>query len=144
MATEVIVLDNSINTRLLWPDVENPSNNQYALRVMEQAVNGSEFCVPTIWHYEAAHVAATLVRAGQVSQTSAKRYLREMAVLPIKTDTTSHASAGTATFELSIRLGLSVYDAAYVELALRTDGTLATNDRRLRIAARKAGALLFE
>ena len=144
MAAEVIVLDNSINTRLLWPDAESPENNRYALKVIRQADNGSVFHVPTIWHYEAAHVAATLVRTGQVSQASATRYFEQVALLPITTDTPSHANAATATFTLSIRFGLSVYDAAYLELVLRVGGTLATNDRQLRTAALRAGVSVFE
>ena len=47
-------------------------------------------------------------------------------------------------FALSIQFGLSVYDAAYLELALRLGGTLATNDKRLQAATRHAGAPLFE
>lgn len=144
MAAEIIVLDNTINTRLLWPDSENPANNQYALRVIRQARNGNVFHVPTIWHYEAAHVAAALVRTGQVSQASAIRYFEQVALLPIITDTSSHANAATATFALSIQFGLSVYAAAYLELALRLGGTLATNDKRLQAATRHAGTPLFE
>ena len=68
MATETIVLDNSVNSRLLWPDVESPANNRYARRVIQRATRGSELRVPTIWHYEAANVAATLVRKGHVSR----------------------------------------------------------------------------
>lgn len=141
---EAIVLDNSINTRLLWPDTEVPENNRYAVKVIQQAGTGSVFHVPTIWHYEAAHVAATLVRTGQVSQASAARYFEQVALLPILTDTPSHTNAATATFALSIQFGLSVYDAAYLELVLRVGATLATNDRQLRTAALRAGASLFE
>ena len=144
MAAEIIVLDNSINTRLLWPDSESPENNAYALKAIQQAASGSVFRVPTIWHYEAAHVAATLVRNGQVSQAHAMRYLEQVAMLPIVTDTSSHAHAASATLALSIQYELSVYDAAYLELVLRLGCSLATNDRRLRAAARQAGAPLFE
>ena len=144
MAAEIIVLDNSINTRLLWPDAESPANNRYALAVIRQAANGCRFHVPTIWHYEAAHVAATLVRNRQVSQANAMRYFEQLAMLPIITDAPSHVQAANATFALSIQFGLSVYDAAYLELVLRVDGALASNDQRMRTAARRAGATLFE
>ena len=144
MAAQIIVLDNSINTRLLWPDAETPENNEHALNVIRQAGNGSVFYVPTIWHYEAAHVAATLVLNGQVSQASAMRYFEQVALLPIITDTMSHAVAATATFAFSIQYGLSVYDAAYLELVVRIGGSLATNDQRLQAATRQAGASLFE
>ena len=142
--TATIILDNSINSRLLSPDSENPENNEYALRVLRQATAGSTFHVPTIWHYESAHVAAALVRNGQVPQATATRYLQQIAMLPIITDTTSHASAATAAFALSIQLDLSVYDAAYLELALRLGGASATNDKILKAASRQAGVPLFE
>lgn len=144
MAAEAIVLDNSVNSRLLWPDVESPANNRYARKVIRRAARGGELHVPTIWHYEAANVVATLVRKGHVSRASAMSYLRALAALPIRTDTTSHTNATAATFALSAELGLSVYDAAYVELALRLSSALATNDKQLRDAARKAGAALFD
>ena len=143
MAVNIIVLDNSINTRLLWPDSENPDSNRYALDVLGQASGGAVFHVPTIWHYEAAHVAAGLVRTGQVSQASAVSYLEQLALLPVVTDVASHANAAKATFGLSIQFGLSAYDAAYLELVLRLGVSLATNDKRLRAAARRAGASLF-
>ena len=38
---------------------------------------------------------------------------QQIALLPIVTDTTSHANAASATVALSIQYGLSVYDAAY-------------------------------
>ncbi|MCY7419716.1 MAG: type II toxin-antitoxin system VapC family toxin [Chloroflexi bacterium] len=40
--------------------------------------------------------------------------------------------------------GLSAYDAAYLELALRTDAVLATSDARLRTAAKRAGIAVLE
>lgn len=140
---QIIVLDNSINTRLLWPDSERPESNQYALDVLSQSTEGSVFHVPTIWHYELAHVAARLVRNGEVSQASAISYFEQISLLPIITDVSSHANAGKATFALSIQFDISVYDAAYLELVLRLGGKLATNDKRLRAAGRRAGASLF-
>ena len=144
MAGQIVVLDNSINSRLLWPDSESPENNEHALNVIRQAADGTVFHVPTIWHYEATHMAAALVRSGKVSHASAMRYLEQIARLPIVTDATSHAHAASATFALSLQYGLSVYDAAYLELALRLGASLATNDQRLQAATRQAGAPLFE
>jgi predicted nucleic acid-binding protein len=39
--------------------------------------------------------------------------------------------------------GLSAYDAAYLELAIRADARLATLDKALRAAARKAGVTVY-
>ena len=43
MAEQIIVLDNSINSRLLWPDSMKPANNAYALKVIQQAAKGRSF-----------------------------------------------------------------------------------------------------
>ena len=40
---------------------------------------------------------------------------------------------------LSDRYGLTVYDAVYLELAIRSGGRLGTSDRKLAAAARAAG-----
>jgi predicted nucleic acid-binding protein len=45
--------------------------------------------------------------------------------------------------DLSLAYGLTVYDAAYLELAQRREAMLATTDRALIAAAKQAGAKLF-
>ena len=103
----VIVMDNSINSRLLWPDSQKPENNEYALSVIQQAINGSTFYVPSIWHYEAAQVAASLTRKKLVSRASSQSYFNQLALLPIKTDILSHAQSMSASYGLSLEYGLS-------------------------------------
>jgi predicted nucleic acid-binding protein len=49
----------------------------------------------------------------------------------------------TNVLPLAREYGLSVYDAAYLELSLRHSAPLATLDQKLRKAAQKAGARLF-
>ena len=46
--------------------------------------------------------------------------------------------------ELAARHGLTVYDAAYLQLALELDGELATLDRPLSHAARAEGVTLID
>ena len=47
-------------------------------------------------------------------------------------------------FSLADRNGLTVYDASYLDLALRESLPLASLDNALRKAAVKAGVVLFE
>jgi predicted nucleic acid-binding protein len=49
-----------------------------------------------------------------------------------------------AVFDLAERHGLTIYDAAYLDLALREGQPLASLDARLRKAAAKSGVILFE
>ena len=46
-----------------------------------------------------------------------------------------------ATLGISGDMGLTYYDASYLELALRTGSQLATKDSALRRAATKAGVI---
>ncbi|MEE8059175.1 MAG: type II toxin-antitoxin system VapC family toxin [Pseudomonadales bacterium] len=142
MAAHLIVLDNSINSRLLWPDNEKPENNRYALKVIQLAKKGTVFHVPTIWHYEAVQVAYKLTKTGQIAQSDAQLYFNQLALLPIMTDVQSHSNSFTASYALSLNYNVSIYDAAYLELALRLGAELASNDDALVKAAKKAGVLL--
>ena len=61
--------------------------------------------------------------------------LSDLALLPIKQDPDTHAQAWGATLELAALHSLTLYDAAYLELALRRRLPLATLDGGLRTAA---------
>jgi len=140
----IIVLDNSINSRLLWPDNAEPKNNRYALHIIEQAERSTVFYVPTIWHYEVTQVAYKLTKSGEITQADAQNYFNLIALLPIKTDLRSHSDCFSSTFSLSLQYNLSIYDSAYLELSLRLGAPLASNDKALKKAANKAGVIIFE
>jgi predicted nucleic acid-binding protein len=139
----IIVLDNSINSRLLWPDSADPENNQYALHIIQQADHNAVFYVPTIWHYELTQVAYKLTKSGEITQADAQNYFNLIALLPIKTDLRSHGSCSASTFSLSLQYNLSIYDSAYLELSLRLGAPMASNDKGLKKAAHKAGVVIF-
>ena len=139
----IIVLDNSINSRLLWPDTTDRKNNQYALYVIQQAEQKAVFYVPTIWHYELTQVAFKLTKSGKITQADAQNYFNLIALLPIKTDLRSHSDCSVLTYSLSLQYNLSIYDAAYLELSLRLGAPLASNDKDLKKAAQKAGIVCF-
>ena len=63
--------------------------------------------------------------------------------LNIATDTATAAHALGDTLHLARRYKLSAYDAAYLELALRTGSPLATLDADPKKAARAAGVQPF-
>jgi predicted nucleic acid-binding protein len=117
--------------------------NDYALTVLKQARSGALFKVPSIWPYEVANVCSGLERQGVASRAAVECYFASLGKLPIVVDIESHGECYSRTYALSVAYRLSVYDAAYLELALREAGPLATNDERLATAARAAGVPLF-
>jgi predicted nucleic acid-binding protein len=80
------------------------------------------------------------VRRGRIDEDHAATFLRALAQLPI---VLIDPSAYDDVFQLARRLALTVYDASYVEVALREDLPLATLDSRMREAAAGAGVTLF-
>lgn len=69
--------------------------------------------------------------------------LETLASLPVAVDPETGIRAWAQTLDLSTRFDLTVYDAAYLELAVRRGLPLATLDRELRAAASAAGVTLL-
>jgi predicted nucleic acid-binding protein len=76
------------------------------------------------------------IRRGRCDLAFRHATLIDLSQLPIHLDPETDAHAWDATSQLAHRHRLSVYDAAYLELAIRRDVPLATLDSALRIAAR--------
>jgi predicted nucleic acid-binding protein len=64
-------------------------------------------------------------------------------MLPVKVDAGADRQAWGDTLHLAERHGLTVYDAAYLEIASRREIALATLDRQLRAAAMSEGVQLL-
>ncbi|MBS0639737.1 MAG: type II toxin-antitoxin system VapC family toxin [Acetobacteraceae bacterium] len=61
--------------------------------------------------------------------------MAELAYRPIALDAETNSHAWSTTLNLAGRFGLTLYDAAYLEVAFRRALPLATLDRELRAAA---------
>jgi predicted nucleic acid-binding protein len=83
------------------------------------------------------------MKSGETSLAETRHYFALLASLPIVTDLESHKSTSVSTFALSVQFRLSIYDASYLELALRLGSVLASNDSTLIKAADKAGVSVF-
>jgi predicted nucleic acid-binding protein len=99
--------------------------------------------VPALWYWEVGNVLAMAQRRGRISESACTIRLNLLAALPIKTDDEGAAKAWHETLSLAKSHTLSVYDAAYLELALRQGGAFATLDKALRRVAAKLGIELL-
>jgi len=99
--------------------------------------------VPAPWRLEVANVLQMNVNRKRHSTTFRDAALAELALLPIHLDPNTDRHAWGETLHLAERHGLTVYDAAYLELALRRKIALATLDRQLRAAAASNGVELL-
>lgn len=92
--------------------------------------------VPGLWRLEVANVLEMGVRRGRHDAAFRDATLADLEQLPIQVDAETDRHAWGATLRLAERHHLTLYDAAYLELALRRSLPLATLDEDLRRAAR--------
>ncbi len=134
------VLDNSVTMRWFFGDGQ-PRELVYASKVLDQIKVTNAF-VPVIWGFEVANVIAKAETKGLVTEARSEAFIEMLGGLDIEVDLATFSHALSNTLQLARRYQLSAYDAAYLELALRTGMPLATLDEDLRKAAKKAGVEL--
>jgi len=131
------ILDSSLAAAWCFPDERTDYTNSVL-----QALSGSwEAIAPRLWAYEIRNSVLMGVRRRRITLTEAADFLESIRSLPIRlSDPVSY----DAVFDLAQNNSLTVYDAAYLELALREKLPLASLDEALRKAATKTGVLLLD
>jgi predicted nucleic acid-binding protein len=99
--------------------------------------------VPTLWYAEVANGVLRGERQGMILPTQTAFFLNELSEAEIVADEISPRARQAVVLDLARVHGLTVYDATYLELAIRRAATLATFDRKLAGAARAAGVRVF-
>lgn len=92
---------------------------------------------PSLRELEFTNVLRTACLRQRMTAESAQRVIARIGSLPIDVDRA--IVPARKILALALRLGLSTYDAAYLELALRLQLPLATGDGLLRDAALASG-----
>jgi predicted nucleic acid-binding protein len=105
-------------------------------QLLEQVAAGTPLVVPTLWPFEIANSLLVLLRRKKLLAEERDRALDALARLPLVVDDEGCRLAFGTTSELAGEHGLSVYDAAYLELALRRKLPLASRDDALSQAAK--------
>ncbi|HVR26436.1 MAG TPA: type II toxin-antitoxin system VapC family toxin [Candidatus Polarisedimenticolia bacterium] len=125
-----LVLDASITLAWCYED-ETTEAVQRSFDIVR--TNGA--WVPVLWLWEVANVLQMNVRRGRHNAKFRDRALADLALFPIQEDAEAGRQAWSGSLILAERHSLTVYDAAYLEVALRRGLPLATVDRDLRRAA---------
>jgi predicted nucleic acid-binding protein len=97
-----------------------------------------------LWLYEVVSVLAKAQRSSAITTEKAHEFLEDIKSLDVIVDKESLAHILGDVHRLAVQHGLSGYDAAYLELAIRRGIPLATLDEDLRKAARTARVELFQ
>ncbi len=126
-----IVIDNSVFLSWCMGDEDDPT----AVAAMRLVI-AQGGVVPGIWWYELRNALLVNERRGRITAQQVSDTLADSLALGIKMDT-EHDESGI--LDLARRFGLTIYDAAYLEVALRRSLPFATLDRRLYAAAEGIG-----
>lgn len=125
-----LILDSSATAA--WVYVDEVTS---AIRDVFDLLSNQGAWVPSLWRLEVANILEMGVRRGRHDAAFRDATLADLALLPVHTDPETDRHAWTATLRLAERHHLTLYDAAYLELAKRRDLPLATLDTDLRAAA---------
>lgn len=134
-----LVLDCSVSMAWCFED----EASAYSDGVLDHLVV-SEALVPSLWLLETANVLTSAQRQGRISAADVSRYVDLLSALPISPEPETTGRVFGQVLPLAVSSGLSAYDAAYLDLAMRHGLALATQDKAMRKAARKAGIAVFE
>jgi predicted nucleic acid-binding protein len=126
------VLDASVALSWCFAD----EHNGYGVRVLD-LIETADAIVPAIWPLEVVNAVVIAERKGRLKQAESSRFLELISSVRINVDAQTPSQALGAALALARRHDLSVYDAAYLELAIRESAPVATLDRALERAARK-------
>jgi predicted nucleic acid-binding protein len=126
------VLDNSVVSGWYLENQASAYTEAIAERLQEDRA-----LVPAVWELEFANVLRTACLRQRMNAQHAQAVIEQILSLPIEVD--RQATLPSELLGLSLRFGLSSYDASYLALALRLQLPIATQDEALRAAALASG-----
>ncbi|HLN26704.1 MAG TPA: type II toxin-antitoxin system VapC family toxin [Gemmataceae bacterium] len=132
------VLDCSLTVSWFFED----EADKYA-EAVEDSLTSASAVVPTLWPLEVANALLVGERRKRATEAKVTTFFGLLSSLPISIDDETASRAWQESIRLARTYQLSVYDAAYLELALRRGLPLATLDDRLKAAAAAAGVAEF-
>lgn len=99
--------------------------------------------VPPIWSMEVMNVLRVAERKNRIDLSSADTFIGFLKALPIQLDIGFTHLFNEKLLRIARKHLLSTYDAAYLELALRSNSPMVSFDRNLCAAAKKEGVKLL-
>jgi predicted nucleic acid-binding protein len=128
------VLDASITACWAFQDEDHPD-----ARLAFHQMRSQEGVVPCLWWFEVRNILVVNERRRRIAESDTAAFLLNLSQLRIRID---RAPDESAVLRLARTHRLSVYDAAYLELAQREGLPLATLDADLKKAATGEGVVL--
>lgn len=133
-----VVVDSSVTVAWCFADERTAAVDAVLVQVTESGA-----VVPSLWRLEVANALQMAVRRKRIDAAFRDASLADLRSLEVDIDPQTDQQAWTTTLHLAERFQLTLYDAAYLELAQRLELPLATLDRELRTAAGALGLTLL-
>ena len=134
----ICVTDASVALSWVYSEEHSAVSNALLARVSQQGA-----VVPFLWRLEVANSLQTGIRRKRIDAAYRDSSIQVFLRLPIEIDFETNDYAWTTILKLADVYQLTVYDASYLELALRRALPLATRDEDLAAAASRAGVVLL-
>ena len=134
------VFDASFVGAIIIPDENNPRINKIQAGIGEE----EDIFVPQLLWYEIASIFRNLIRRKRYTPDEVLQFIPLLAAVRLETDHETGADYSQQLLRLCNEYNLSSYDAAYLELAERTNAVLCTLDENLRVVAKKRGVAVMK
>ena len=121
------IIDCPFAAALFLPDEKSNRVNSF----FQNFSKTDMLCVPSLWWYEITNVLIVAERRERITYSNASKIISLFEEFEIETDTRHGSIYSKELFEIAKSNHLSVYDASYIELALRINGGIASLDRQL-------------
>ncbi|MDR3337689.1 MAG: type II toxin-antitoxin system VapC family toxin [Treponema sp.] len=129
------VLDASFYASLILPD----EKDEYVLNFFSTKGKDDTMYVPHLWWYEMGNILKKAIMRKRIAYLEAQELISMLSALNVITDTEFGGAYAHTLLKLAHDYNLTVYDAAYLELAERKKAVLGTLDGNLKTAAVKYG-----
>lgn len=134
------VTDASITLSWCFEDEATPWTDS----LLDLLRNGDSILAPAHWPTEVSNALLMAVRRQRIPPERPPLFWDQLALLPVEVEPPLSPNQAKVVLLLSERHGLTVYDAAYLELAVRKGLALATTDNALLRAAPSEGVVLMD
>lgn len=124
------VIDVSVAGSLVLPD-----EAQNMAAATSDLILHADLVAPLLWRFEISNLLLVAQRRGRINDAQRFTAIERLQQMDVSIDVQSGDQAWLASFDIAQSDGLTVYDAAYLELARRLGCGLLTYDRALAKAA---------
>lgn len=133
-----LVIDASVTLGWFFQDERTEAGN----RLLDQ-VTARGATVPSLWPFEVGNGLLMSYRRNRITKNDLAAAFEALLALNITVDRMEREQIYSRLLGLAQEHRLTFYDAAYLELAMRLNGSLCTSDHELLEAAQRAGVAVW-